>query len=308
MIVINYILLTISIVLSLIIIILLCYIKNIKCEIEKITTILKDIDSGNLHRRIITKENLLTTNLSYTINSIINKTQNDLINMKQSEKSYRKLITSLSHDIRTPLASLVGYLDAINSNLVGDDKKDSYIEIALKKSFDLNNYINTLFEWLKLESGERIYNYEKIELCELTRNIITERIHELEKNKFCYEINIPEEELLYSKIDIPSYKRIIDNLINNIILHSKGTLFNLEMHSNNKNIIISISDNGVGISEKDLPYIFDRLYKCNKARGIKGNGLGLSIVMELVKALNGEINVKSLLGYGTTFQLIFPLA
>lgn len=304
---INYILLTISIVLSLIVIILLCYIKNIKCEIEKITTILEDIDAGNLHRRIVTKDNLLTTNLSYIINSIINKSENDLINMKQSEKSYRKLVTSLSHDIRTPLASLVGYLDAINSNLIQDDKKEAYIEIALKKSFDLNNYINTLFEWLKLESGERIYNYEKIELCELTRNIITERIPELEKNKFCYEINIPEEELLYSKIDIPSYKRIIDNLINNIIIHSKGNIFTLEMHSNDKNIIISISDNGVGISEKDLPYIFDRLYKCNKARGVQGNGLGLSIVMELVKALNGEINVKSRIGHGTTFEVIFPL-
>lgn len=303
-----YILLIITIILSLTVVILLNYIRKTKYEINKIVTILEDIDSGNIHRRIITNNNLLTTNLCYTINSIINKHENQLIKLKQSELSYRKLITSLSHDIKTPLASLVGYLDAINNKIVQDNEKDFYIQVALKKSLNLTTYINTLFEWLKLESGERIYNYEKIELCELTRNIITERIHELEKNKFCYEINIPEEELLYSKIDIPSYKRIIDNLINNIILHSKGTLFNLEMHSNNKNIIISISDNGVGISEKDLPYIFDRLYKCNKARGIKGNGLGLSIVMELVKALNGEINVKSLLGYGTTFQLIFPLA
>ena len=202
-----YILLIITIILSLTVVILLNYIRKTKYEINKIVTILEDIDSGNIHRRIITNNNLLTTNLCYTINSIINKHENQLIKLKQSELSYRKLITSLSHDIKTPLASLVGYLDAINNKIVQDNEKDFYIQVALKKSLNLTTYINTLFEWLKLESGERIYNFKKVELCELTRNIITEGIPELEKNKFTYNIDIPENIRNYKMY---SHELIID--------------------------------------------------------------------------------------------------
>lgn len=302
-----YILLIITIILSLTVVILLNYIRKTKYEINKIVTILEDIDSGNIHRRIITNNNLLTTNLCYTINSIINKHENQLIKLKQSELSYRKLITSLSHDIKTPLASLVGYLDAINNKIVQDNEKDFYIQVALKKSLNLTTYINTLFEWLKLESGERIYNFKKVELCELTHNIITEWIPELEKNKFTYNIDIPENKLLYSKIDISSYKRIINNLIHNCIVHSKGSIFNLIISYTSEYITISISDNGIGISENDIPYIFDRLYKCNNSRGTTGNGLGLSIVKELVKALKGKVSVESSINNGTTFKVTLSL-
>lgn len=293
--------------LILIIICLIIYIINIKRDINTINIVLDDISTGNFDRRLIPKANSITANLSYKINELVINHKKEIIKLKESEKNYKKLITSLSHDIRTPLASLIGYLDAINSNLTDDKEKTEFLEISLSKAFDLKDYIDTLFQWMKLESKETIFNFIDTDIYEETRTNIGNWIPQLENSNIDYEINIPEDSL-YVSLDKSSYHRILNNLIQNILSHSNCTRLKLDATKLKNFIFIEVADNGKGISEDDIPFIFDRLYKCNSARGATGNGLGLSIVKELINSHKGEISVKSSINSGTSFKIKLPIS
>ena len=277
-----------------------------KKELKKAADVVKEISDGNMERRLIIGEKSPAADLCYMINDIVIQSKEELTKHKQSETAYRQLITNLSHDIRTPLASLTGYLEAVRLMIVNEEDRERYIEISHEKALDLKYYIDTLFEWLKLESGERIYHFEHINIFEYLREIAVDLIPQFEKADMNYDINIPEEDLTILS-DKSAIRRITDNLTQNALIHSRASLVKIEMRKLEDRIFIEISDNGIGISETNLPRIFERLYKCNAARGVSGNGLGLSIVKELVKGLTGDITVKSKKNQGTTFYVSLPI-
>lgn len=293
------------ILLSIIVIILFFRVRSIKSQIKNISKILDDILKGNLDRRLFANQNDTISDICYKINEIVIESKNQLIQQNKSEKSYKELVTSLSHDIRTPLASLVGYLDAIGNNLVTGKEKDRYIQTAKNKAFNLNEYIQTLFEWLKLESGEWIYTFDKVDICEKTRTLIAEWISPFEQAQINYHVDIPTHSIIIN-LDIAAYERIIDNLIANVINHSQASDINISILEIDDIVEINLMDNGIGISEKDRPYIFTRLYKCDSSRGIRGNGLGLAIVQELIKAHKGTIILNSKINKETIFTIHLP--
>lgn len=274
-----------------------------KKELRKATFVVEEIASGNMDRRLVIDEKSPAAPLCYTINDVVIRAKAELSKHKQSEKAYRQLITSLSHDLRTPLASLTGYLEAIRLGLVNGEDKEQYIEVSHQKALDLKYYVDTLFEWLKLESGERIYHFENINIFEYLREIVADLIPQFEKVGMGYEIVIPEKDLLI-RTDTSALRRIVDNITQNALIHSHASLIKVEAQEIDSKFLLNISDNGVGISEAHLPHIFDRLYKCSTARGVSGNGLGLSIVKELVKGLSGEIDVHSEENQGVSFRIL----
>ncbi len=276
-----------------------------KKELKKATSVVEDIAAGNMDRRLIINENSPAAPLCYTINGIIIGAKNELSRHTQSEKTYRQLVTSLSHDIRTPLASLTGYLEAIQLDLVSGEDKERYVEISHKKALDLKYYVDTLFEWMKLESGERIYCFESINIFEYLREIIADLIPQFEGANMKYDVAIPEKNFTI-QTDASALKRIVDNITQNALAHSQASLIKIEARKLENKVMLQISDNGIGISETQLPHIFERLYKCNTARGVSGSGLGLSIVKELVRGLAGEINVHSKENQGTSFHVLLP--
>ncbi len=276
-----------------------------KTELKKATSVVEEIAAGNMDRRLIIDEKSPAAPLCYTINGVVISAKTELSRHKQSEKAYRQLVTSLSHDIRTPLASLTGYLEAIRLDLVNGEDKERYVEISHKKALDLKYYVDTLFEWLKLESGERTYHFENINLFEYLREIIADLIPQFERANMKYDIAIPEKALII-RTDASALKRIVENITQNALVHSQASHIKIEAREFENRVMLQISDNGIGISEAQLPHIFERLYKCNTARGVSGNGLGLSIVKELVGRLDGEINVHSKENQGTSFRVLLP--
>lgn len=277
-----------------------------KKELERATSVVEEIAAGNMDRRLIIDEKSLATPLCYTINDVVIRAKTELSRHKQSEKAYRQLITSLSHDIRTPLTSLTGYLEAIRLGLVCGEDKEQYVEVSHQKALDLKYYVDTLFEWLKLESGERIYHFESINIFEYLREIVADLILQFENIDMEYDIVIPEKDLII-RTDTSALKRVVDNITQNALIHSRASLIKIEAQELDNNVSLKISDNGVGISKTHLPHIFDRLYKCSTARGVSGNGLGLSIVKELVKGLTGEIDVYSKENQGVSFCVLLPI-
>ena len=282
-------------------------VRRVKKQISEISDALEDIKNGNGNRRILAETHEFVAPLAYAINDIILSYEKRLSAYRQTEETNRQLMTSLSHDVRTPLTTLIGYLDAAHKGIVDGKERDDYIETARRKAHDLKEYIDVLFDWFKLGSNEFSMNISIVDLTELTRNILIDWIPIFEDTQIDFTVNIPEQPFRV-QIDPDGYMRILNNLIQNVISHSHADKIEISLSGQGGNIKILLFDNGVGIDKKDLKHIFERLYKCDKGRSEKGSGLGLSIVHQLVVKLNGTITVESTPGEGTVFILLFPLA
>ena len=281
-------------------------VRRVKKQIAEMTDVLVDVKNGNGNRRILSATNELTAPLAYEINEIVVAYESRLSTVRQTEETNRQLMTSLSHDVRTPLTTLLGYLDATHKGLVTGKDRDDYIETARRKAHDLKEYIDVLFDWFKLNSNEFALEIQSVEVAELTRNILIDWIPIFEDKQVDYDIDIPEQPVRV-RLDMDSYMRIINNLIQNVIAHSHADKIKIVLSKKENNMELLLADNGVGIEKEDLKHIFERLYKCDKGRSEKGSGLGLSIVHQLVEKMGGSITVESVPGKGTEFMLLFPL-
>lgn len=280
--------------------------RRVQTQLTVIKDALEDIKSGNLNRRALTRESDLTRRICYDINEIASSSQSQLLQQKQAKQAYKQLMTSLSHDVKTPLASLVGYLEAIEGELVTGEEKETYIHVASDKAHYLEHFVENLFEWVKLDSGEQVFHFEQIDLNELSRKIIADWVPILENSHFDFEFDIPETEYSIC-IDQSSYTRVINNLLQNMITHSEGDKVTLRISETEQQAKLVITDNGKGISSDDLPHIFERMYQCDHSRGGKGNGLGLAITKELITAHKGTITADSAPGMGTVFTILLPV-
>ncbi len=288
-----------------VIVFLIARLLRVRTQLSFITDATDDIKSGNLNRRVLARESDLTKQICYDINEIAMNGQLQLIQQRQSEQAYKRLMTSLSHDVKTPLASLSGYLEAVETGMVSGDEKEEYIHVAYDKAQHLKHFVETLFEWVKLDAKEQVFHFEQCDINELTRSIIADWVPVLESSHFEYEIDIPEAEYTM-RIDPNAYTRILNNLLQNTITHSGGSKVNFRITEEEVQVRITISDNGKGILPADLPHIFERMYQADQSRSAKGNGLGLSITKELVTAHKGAIFADSVPGSGAIFTIILP--
>lgn len=284
-----------------------CFIlRRVKKQIMEMTEALHDVKEGNGNRRILSAANELVAPLAYEMNEIIVSYENRLSKVRQAEETNRQLMTSLSHDVRTPLTTLIGYLDAAHKGLVAGRDRDEYIETARRKAHDLKEYIDVLFDWFRLNSNEFAMEIHPTEAAELTRNILIDWVPVFEDKEIGYDIDIPERPVRL-RLDADGYMRIINNLIQNAVAHSGGDEIKIALSEQGGAMKLLVADNGAGIGKEDLKHIFERLYKCDKGRSQKGSGLGLSIVHQLVEKMGGSITVESAPGKGTEFTLVFPL-
>lgn len=286
---------------------LLAKLHRIREQLLLIQDSLADLKAGNMNRRVLARESDLTKQICYDINEIAMNSQSRLIQQKQSEQAYKRLMTSLSHDVKTPLASLVGYLEALERKMVTGAEQEEYIRVAMEKAHHLRDFVTALFEWVKLDAGEQIFHFERCDLNELSRDILADWVPSLEQHGFSYDIEIPETEYM-TRIDPTAYTRILNNLLQNVLIHSGGNQVSLTVTETQQQAKIVVADNGKGISASDIPHIFERMYQCDHARSGRGNGLGLSIARELVRVHQGTITATSVLGTGTTFTIILPKA
>ncbi len=283
-------------------------IRRVKRQLNEMTEALADVRSGNGNRRILAQEHELTAQIAYEMNDIIVSYEGRLAAFRETEETNKQLMTSLSHDVRTPLTTLIGYLDAARKGIVTGKECDDYVETARRKAHDLKDYIDVLFDWFKLNSGEFVMEIRRLEAAELTRNILIDWIPVFENKGIEYDVDIPEQ-AFWARLDEDCYMRILNNLIQNALTHSCGDKIEISLseQEKGKNMKIRVKDNGVGMEKEDLTHIFERLYKCDKGRAAKGSGLGLSIVRQLAEKMGGAITAESRPGYGTSFTLLFPL-
>ena len=319
-----YFLLAISLFLN---IVLCSKVISINKKISESIEVLDDIKKGNGNRKILSKDEDNFSEIIYKINEIVYIYEEKLAEFRKMENANNQLLTSLSHDIRTPLTSIIGYTDAIKKELLKDGLNykydlqsviennntlennnviENYIDIVREKSYSLKEYLDNVFDWFKLNSNEFYLDLKDTEITELSRNIIKSWIVIFEEKDIDFDIEIEEKEIICN-LDQNAYARVINNIIQNAVEHSKTKKIQISIKEEFRKIFITIKDFGVGIEPDDLKHIFDRLYKCDKARNKVGSGLGLYITKELVEKMNGCINVKSEVGEGTEFEIIFEI-
>ena len=240
----------------------------------------------------------------YKINDIMEGYRDTIAELNERDQANRQMMTSLSHDVRTPLTTLIGYLDAVHSHLVEGGEREAYIETAREKAHSLQMYVDDLFEWFKLNSNERVLEIAPVNVTEMTQTVLSDWLPVFEQNKIDYAFFIPEKCITVS-LDTAAYRRILNNLIQNVVSHSSASAISVGVEEKKDCVEIWVKDNGRGIPARELDHIFDRLYKCDPARMGKGSGLGLSIVEQLVRLQNGGIRVTSEVGKGTSFLLDF---
>lgn len=279
---------------------------NIRRRLKDIEETLADVQSGNENRKVLVKPRDVMAPLVYQFNEIVYDYENKLISLKKADKASKQLMTSLSHDVRTPLTTLIGYLDAAHSGIVIGNEREEYIEIARRRAYDLKDYIDVLFDWFRLNSDEFTLSIESMEIAELSRNILKDWIPIFYEKKLDFEIDIPEKQLMVS-LDSDGYSRVVNNLVQNVLDHSQASQIKITMSEDSKMVLFCVEDNGVGIAKENLQHIFERLYKCDKGRSEKGSGLGLSIVSQMVERMSGKISVESEIGKYTVFTVRLPL-
>lgn len=286
-----------------------CYlsIRRVKKKISETLNVLAEIRQGNGNRRVLAATSELTAPIAYEINDIVASYEKELASLRRAEEANKQLMTSLSHDVRTPLTTLIGYLDAVHKGIVTGREKDEYTEIARRKAYDLKEYIDALFDWFKLNSDELVLKSEVVEAAELTRNLLIDWIPVLEDKQIAYNLDIPEQPIRV-RLDTDAYGRILNNLVQNVVAHSQATEICISVSRQDREMVLLVSDNGVGMEKKDLQHIFERLYKCDQGRSEKGSGLGLAITHQLVGKMGGTITAASTPAKGTTFAVRFPLA
>ncbi len=278
-----------------------------KSQIKEIAEALSDVRNGNGNRRVLADPNQLLAPLVYEINDIIRSYEDRLAAFQQTEETNKQLMTSLSHDVRTPLTTLIGYLDAVYKGAVTGTEREEYMETSRRKAYDLKDYIDVLFDWFKLNSDEFTMVIQRTEAAELTRNILIDWIPLFEDQGIAYSIEIPEQAIIV-EFNPESYMRIINNLLQNVIVHSQADTVTVRLAKKEDTMQLLVADNGVGIRKEDLKLIFSRLFKCDKSRSEKGSGLGLSIAYQLAEKMGGKLAVESSPGQGATFILTLPLA
>lgn len=276
-------------------------------QIKEVAEALSDVRNGNGNRRVLADPGQLLAPLVYEINDIVRSYEDRIASFQQTEETNKQLMTSLSHDVRTPLTTLIGYLDAVHKGVVAGTEREEYVETARRKAYDLKGYIDVLFDWFKLNSDEFTMTIRRTEAAELTRNILIDWILLLEDQGIAYSIEIPEQAVLVD-IDPDSYMRIINNLLQNVITHSQADTITVRLTKPGNTMQFSVTDNGIGIGKEDLKQIFSRLFKCDKGRSEKGSGLGLSIAYQLAEKMGGQLAAESSPGEGTTFILTLPIA
>lgn len=256
--------------------------------------------------RTMTESLLKLDQVGFRVNSILYKYEKRIEESNIELEANKQLMTSLSHDVRTPMTTLIGYLDALDLKLVSSDKEEQYLRLAKEKAYDLKKYIEVLFEWFRINSDEEQLEIKAVDITEETRRIFLDWIPIIEEHRIGYNIEIPEKAIIV-EIDEDCYMRAINNIVQNIFTHSKAANISITASEGNGKFRLEIGDDGIGIAKEDLNYIFERLYRCNKGRSGKGNGLGLNISKLLLEKMGGTISAFSEPGKGTVFCIEFSV-
>lgn len=265
--------------------------------------------NGNFKTRILAKGDSIFDEVIFSLNELIEQLEKIQIESIKSQTARKSILTSISHDIRTPLTSIIGYIDALQDNIAtSEDEKQEYLKILSKKADGLKQLIDEIFDMAKLDADEIHLKEESLDLAEIARESLIEFLPELKNNHVELHIRIPEKSCIVMA-DHLSLIRIIRNIVKNALEYGKGgKILGIELIERTNEYQLIIWDQGQGIPKEKLEFVFDRMYRGDQSRTpfSTGSGLGLAIAKALVEKSQGKIWVESIPWKKTTFGFSIP--
>lgn len=284
--------------------------KNFLRPLEHLQKGVEEVADGNYGYSIDEEVPTSISGLFASFNQMSHQLKEGQIIKAKYEQNRNELIAGISHDLKTPITSILGYVEGINEGVANSDEKmQTYMDIIYNNAKYTNQLIDDLFLFSKLDVNQMEYQFEQVLLRDYFEDIFIEKKIDLEEqgSRVQYVTNISHEKTMH--IDAKMIYRVVTNLISNAVKYNDKSQLQLmlrldEVIEDTSTVHVSIHDNGPGIEEGQLDHIFDVFYRIDASRNkdIGGTGLGLSISRQLVEAHGGRIWAESILGQGTTIH------
>lgn len=269
--------------------------------LERITRTARQITVRNLDSRIeLPQAKDEIRQLAVTFNEMLEKIHNSFLSQKI-------FFQDVSHELRTPLAILKGEMEVALKRVRSQEEYSSILKSNLEEINRINRIIESLLFLSRFDNNEITLNREAVDAAGLLRGVLDDMDILIKSRSISVEIEAGQDIIL--DIDKEKFRRVFSNLLDNAVKYTpSGGWIKITLHKDKDKALIQVADNGRGISPESLPFIFDRFFQEDKARGSGGFGLGLSIVRSIVKAHQGDIRVSSQLDKGSAFIISLPLS
>lgn len=277
--------------------------KKILKQVQNIADELKRILDENTDEKVmIFTEDKEIKHLLEQINRTLEDRQNANAGYRRSVLNTKRMLSNISHDLKTPLTVIIGYLEML---LMQETLEKDMVRKVSHKANELKEQIDRFFTLAKLEAGDTVLTMSKINLNEYCRETIVDFYNILTEKEFEVNINIPDPPV-FVYADPEALGRILNNLISNAVRYGDaGHYLGLTLRREDNFVFVDVIDHGKGIASSEIPRVFDRLYTLEDSRNreIQGNGLGLTIARSLAEKINGTLTLKSIQNEETIFTL-----
>lgn len=276
---------------------------RIRRSLREINSKLREIvEAGSDDRIFVFTEEKELQELAAQLNGLLEKHLKVKADYRRSEIASKKMLSNISHDIRTPMTVILGYLEILR---LKSEAPDEMLLKAERKAQEVMELINAFFTLAKLESGDMAPELSPIDICELCRKSVLDFYELLTRQDFRVEVDLPEEPVRVQG-NQESVSRILNNLISNAVRYgSEGRYLGISLRLAEKAVYVDVTDRGKGIEASFADSVFERLFTMEDSRNreIQGNGLGLTIARDLARQLGGEITLESVPHVRTVFTV-----
>lgn len=277
--------------------------------LEEITFGIQEIAKGNFSHPIKKRSSDELGIVAENINRMALQLQSSIEEEREAERTKNNLITGVSHDLRTPLTSILGFLEYIENDRYKDEVElRHYVNIAYEKSLSLKQLIDDLFEYTRINNADFPLQFAELNISHFLKQLAEEFVPILTAKGMDYKI-MTDDPRLFVFADGDELVRAYENIMSNAIRYGrKGTTITIDIQGANDEVIVSIINDGESIPNQDLPYIFERFYRVEKSRSQQtgGTGLGLAITKSIIERHGGHISARSNAKH-TTFETCLPL-
>ncbi|MBR3423492.1 MAG: HAMP domain-containing histidine kinase, partial [Clostridia bacterium] len=268
--------------------------------IREMSRAAKEYASGRFDARVTVKGNDEIAELGTAFNNMA-------ASLSSNEEMRRLFLANVSHDLRTPMTTISGFIDGMLDGAIPEDQRDYYLGVVASETRRLSRLVSSLLSITQIQAGERKFVKKPFDVCETCREIIISSEQRINERDLSVSLDCKSDNM-YVLADKDAVHQIIYNLVDNAIKYStKGTEFVISIKEEDNKIQVSVFNYGEGISEDDLPHVFERFYKTDKSRGLdkSGSGLGLYIAKTICEAHGERIYAES--KHGSWCKFTFTL-
>lgn len=282
-------------------------IRRITDPLELLVQGTERVQNGDLTQEIVYKGDGEFQKVCAIFNAMQKKMLEDQQQRIQTEKARIDMVTGISHDLRTPLTSIRGYIKGVLDGIANTpEKRQLYLETAYDATGEMNTLLQKLFEFSKMESGMMPMHLVTADLSELAGVYVAQKEAVLQAEQVVLHLKRDSEAFPEVRMDVEQMQRVFDNLLENSMKYAGTTPVEICIHiyETEKSVLMDWKDNGAGVPEEKLGDIFKRFYRCDASRSQKGSGVGLYVVKYIMEQQGGEIAAEN--QDGLLLHMSFP--